>query len=163
MPRSRVFLASLLALIITIPVRAHAINSAVQASQTSLSAEDFKLASYSGKVVLVDFWASWCGSCKKSLPWLNALQKKYGKDGFQVVTINLDHQRENAERALGEAGADLFVVYDEKGTMPEKFGVTAMPSSYLIDKNGKIVSVTHGFSAEEASALIGQIERLLAG
>jgi cytochrome c biogenesis protein CcmG/thiol:disulfide interchange protein DsbE len=99
--------------------------------------------------VYVDFWASWCGPCKESLPWLSSLKKQ----GIKVVTVNLDSERKNAEELLKELKvADLSVVYDPTGKVAEEQELTSMPESLLVGRGGKIVSIHSGFNAEERQA-----------
>jgi len=116
-----------------------------------------------GKVVYVDFWASWCGPCKRSFPWMNALQKKYGAKSFEIVAVNVDRKRQDAERFLAQTPAEFTVVYDAAGTTPAAWGVKGMPSSYLVDAQGRVVAVEQGFRDDGAAALDAQILALLAG
>src|SRR6266568_3938318 len=98
-----------------------------------------------GRVVYVDFWASWCGPCRRSFPWMNEMQQKYGARGFTVVGVNVDKRRPDAERFLQQTPAAFTIVYDEAGKTPEAYAVKGMPSSYLIDVAGKVVAVESGF------------------
>src|SRR6266480_3576285 len=75
-----------------------------------------------GKVVYVDFWASWCGPCRRSFPWMNEMQQKYGPRGLAVVAINVDKKRSDAERFLVQYPAEFTVVYDDAGTTPAAYG-----------------------------------------
>src|SRR3954451_14360150 len=86
-----------------------------------------------GKIVFVDFWASWCGPCRYSFPWMAEMQKKYGASGFAVVAINVDKRRGDAERFLQTMPAPFTVVFDPVGVTPTAWKVKAMPSSYVID------------------------------
>lgn len=118
------------------------------------------LAKFKGSVVLVDFWASWCAPCKKSLPWLNEMQAKYGSQGFSVIAVNLDADRADGEKML--SNSTLFkVAFDPDGKTPEKFGVSAMPSSYLIDRNGTITEIFRGFEESDKEIIEKRIRSLL--
>ncbi len=121
-----------------------------------------KLESYRGRVVFVDFWASWCSSCQHSLPWMNSLQQKLGTDQFQVIAINLDDNREAAERFLerGEP-TKLLVGYDPTGQTPEAYGVKAMPTSVLISRDGKVAYIHEGFAEGDIAKLEQEIHNLL--
>jgi len=114
-----------------------------------------------GKVVYVDFWASWCAPCRRSFPWMNAMQQKYGSRGFTIVAINVDKKRADAERFLAQIPAHFTVVYDEAGVTPNAYGVTGMPSSYLIDARGNVTFVERGFLDEHKAALEDRIKALL--
>ncbi len=114
-----------------------------------------------GRVVYVDFWASWCGPCRRSFPWMNEMQQKYGAQGFTVVGINVDKRRPDAERFLRQTPATFSIVYDEAGKTPEAYAVKGMPSSYLIDTAGKVVAVESGFRDEQKAAFEDRIRSLL--
>jgi peroxiredoxin len=115
-----------------------------------------------GHVVYVDFWASWCGPCRQSFPWMNEMQRKYGARGFTVVGVNVDKRDADAQRFLQQVPAAFTVVYDPKGQTPAAYGVKAMPSSYLIDPQGRIANVEHGFKEDHKADLERQIAALLA-
>jgi len=114
-----------------------------------------------GRVVYVDFWASWCGPCRRSFPWMNDMQQKYGARGFTIVGVNVDKRRADAARFLEQTPAAFTVVYDEAGRTPEAFGVKGMPSSYLVDAAGKVVAVESGFRDEQKPVLEERIRALL--
>ena len=116
-----------------------------------------------GRVVYVDFWASWCGPCRRSFPWMNELQQRYGDRGVTVVAINVDAKREDAERFLRQYPATFAVLYDAAGATPRAYDVKAMPSSYLVDREGRIAGIEHGFLDERRSSLEDAIRRLIAG
>jgi cytochrome c biogenesis protein CcmG/thiol:disulfide interchange protein DsbE len=115
-----------------------------------------------GRVVYVDFWASWCGPCRRSFPWMNELQQKYGERGLTIVGINVDKRRPDAQRFLQQTPAAFSIVYDETGKTPEAYAVKGMPSSYLIDPTGKVVAVESGFRDEQKVPLEERIRALLA-
>jgi cytochrome c biogenesis protein CcmG, thiol:disulfide interchange protein DsbE len=115
-----------------------------------------------GQVVYVDFWASWCGPCKRSFPWMNEMQQKYGGKGLAIIAINVDKKREDADRFLRQVTPTFAVVYDGTGAAPAAFGVKTMPSSYLIDARGTIVEVEQGFHDERKGALEERIRALVA-
>jgi thiol-disulfide isomerase/thioredoxin len=116
-----------------------------------------------GRVVYVDFWASWCGPCRRSFPWLNEMHQKYGARGLSVVGVNVDKRRADAERFLQQTPAIFTIVYDEAGKTPEAYAVKGMPSSYLIDSGGKVVAVESGFRDEQKAVFEERIRALLAG
>ena len=91
-----------------------------------------KLSDSKGKLVYLDFWASWCGPCKQSFPWMNALQEKYKSKGLEVIAVNLDANNEDAQKFLATTPAKFTVAFDSKGRTPLQYGVKGMPTSYLI-------------------------------
>ena len=124
--------------------------------------DEVSLSKFKGRVIYVDFWASWCAACAKSLAWLEDLQQKYGEDGFQVIAVNLDEEKGEAHRALEKANVTkLLVGYDPKGNTPESFDVQSMPSSYLIDRSGALISVYRGTKDSEKHQIEQEIQKLL--
>ena len=121
-----------------------------------------ELASLRGQVVYVDFWASWCGPCRHSFPWLQQMQRSYGADGFTVVTINVDHERADAERFLKAFGPTLDVRYDPEGSLAQQYGVQGMPTSFLIDRQGRQRFLHKGFVGSDTPTYEQQIRTLLA-
>jgi len=115
-----------------------------------------------GQVVYVDFWASWCGPCRRSFPWMNEMQQKYGAKGFTVVAINVDKKRADADKFLALLPANFPVVYDEAGATPSAYAVQGMPSSYLIDARGNVSYVERGFVDESRGPLEERVKALLA-
>lgn len=120
-----------------------------------------KLADYRGKVVLLDFWASWCGPCKQSFPWMNEMQSKYGAQGLVVLAVNVDQKREDAQKFLAEVPAKFTVVFDDKGATPKAYAVKTMPSSMLIGADGTVKEVHRGFRTEDTAALEAKIRTAL--
>ena len=114
-----------------------------------------------GKVVYVDFWASWCGPCRRSFPWMNDMQQKYGSKGFVVVGINVDKKRADADKFLAQNAASFTIAFDEAGTTPSAYAVKSMPSSYLIDARGNVTYVERGFQDEHKAALEQRIAALV--
>jgi thiol-disulfide isomerase/thioredoxin len=115
-----------------------------------------------GQVVYVDFWASWCGPCRRSFPWMNEMQHRYGGRGLAIVAINVDRNLADAARFLERNPAQFAVAYDQAGVTPLAYAVQDMPSSYLIDSRGKVVEVEHGFHDERKGPLEQRIQGLLA-
>jgi thiol-disulfide isomerase/thioredoxin len=119
------------------------------------------LSALKGKVVYVDFWASWCGPCKQSFPWMNDMQAKYGAQGLTIVGINVDKKRADADAFLANTPAKFTVAYDEQGTTPTAYKVKGMPSSYLVGRDGKVIATHTGFRPEEAAALEAKLRAAL--
>lgn len=111
------------------------------------------LSQFKGKVIYLDFWASWCGPCRKSFPWMNAMQAKYGAQGLQVVGINLDEKTSDAQGFLKETPAQFTVGFDSKGTTPGLYGIKGMPSSLLIGRDGKVILEHSGFNDADRAEL----------
>jgi len=120
-----------------------------------------QLAAFKGKVVLVDFWASWCVPCKTSFPALDTLHREFEARGLAVVAVNLDERRKDAEGFLSAHPHTMPVFFDPGGAAPTAFGVKGMPTSFLIDRAG-IIRFTHqGYSAGIGAEYRHEIESLL--
>jgi thiol-disulfide isomerase/thioredoxin len=104
-----------------------------------------KLSALTGKVVYIDFWASWCKPCRKSFPWMNQMQQKYAGQGLQIIAINLDTEEALAKAFLDKVPAQIPIIYDPEGKIASDYNLLGMPSSYLIDKKGKIRFSHKGF------------------
>jgi len=127
----------------------------------TLNNKTIKLSSYKGKVVYLDFWASWCKPCRKSFPVMRKLQRKYKKQGLRVITINLDKDKKELKRFLREFRINFPVALDPRGKVARRYGVKAMPSSYLIDRKGRIRHVHLGFLQKDVKKTEAQIKKLL--
>ena len=114
-----------------------------------------------GKVIYIDFWASWCKPCRKSFPWMNEMKAKYEAQGFVILSVNLDAERKFASEFLAEIPADFTVIYDPKGTTARKLKVKGMPSSYMVNKEGNIVSTHRGFNNDKKISFEKEIIELL--
>lgn len=121
------------------------------------------LSQYRGQVVYLDFWASWCGPCAQSFPFMSELARDLRTKGLQVVGVNLDENLEDAHGFLESHPADITLVADMEGQCAQQFGVQAMPSSYLIDRQGVVRHIHMGFRPGEAQEFRALVEALLTG
>ena len=108
----------------------------------------FDIADYRDKVVVLDFWASWCVPCRRSFPWMNEMHDKYGKDGLVIIGVNMDASTADAEAFLAEIPARFQIIYDAEGDLAKRYDVIAMPSSYVFDRDGKQVANHLGFKVK---------------
>ncbi len=131
----------------------------VHAPRFALPARDGTVVSDSlrAKVVLVDFWASWCGPCRLSFPWMAALQQQYGTKGLTIVAIDLDKDRSLADAFLAEHPAPFRVAFDPAGKTAEAFAVSTMPSSFVLGPDGTVLYAHSGFDPKKT----GPIEHLI--
>jgi thiol-disulfide isomerase/thioredoxin len=128
----------------------------VQAQSSSTS-----LAALRGKVVYLDFWASWCGPCRTSFPLLEQLRQQLGSQGFEVLAVNVDEFEADALQFLTEIPVSYLVVRDGAGTTPQTYGILGMPTAYLIDRDGVVRFVHAGFKTSDAEKLRIEIIKLL--
>jgi peroxiredoxin len=144
---------------------AGALESGSRAPEIELSDLDgkvVKLGDLKGKVVLVDFWASWCAPCREELPVLEALHKKYAADGLVIVGVNADSERDNMTKFLRRTRLSFRVVHDAERKVAGRYGPSKMPSSYLVDRSGLVRYVHAGYKASDADQLESEIKSLLA-
>jgi len=125
------------------------------------TAGNVQLSSFKGKVVYLDFWASWCEPCKKSFPWMHEMKATYEAQGFEIVAVNLDKDRKLADEFLKAVDVNFKVAFDESGESASRYKLRGMPSSYLIDREGKVYASHIGFRDNDKSELEQAIKDLL--
>jgi cytochrome c biogenesis protein CcmG, thiol:disulfide interchange protein DsbE len=125
------------------------------------TADGLDLARFRGKVVLVDFWASWCEPCRQSFPWLNAMQAKYANQGLVVIGVNVDRVRSDADRFLQGVPAEFQIVYDPAGTLASQYDLPGMPVSYVIGPKGDVVGRHVGFRNALRAEREAELQNLL--
>jgi cytochrome c biogenesis protein CcmG/thiol:disulfide interchange protein DsbE len=119
------------------------------------------LDSLRGKVVYVDFWASWCVPCKESFPWMKTLNDRFAGKGLVIVAIDLDKDRGAADSFLEKYPAPFPVAFDPSGKTAKAFKVWGMPTSYIVSPTGTILSTHPGFDAKRAPAIESEIAAVL--
>jgi thiol-disulfide isomerase/thioredoxin len=161
------YLVSRLALVCTLALPLSALaevkpgQAAPDFDSTTLSQKSLKLSSLRGKVVLLDFWASWCEPCKKELPLLSKLAPRLKQKGIEIVAVNIDDDRKNAEDFVRQKGIGLTVVTDGTKQIVGRWEPPKMPSSFVIDKGGVVRAVNGGFEPGDESKLEAQLVALV--
>jgi thiol-disulfide isomerase/thioredoxin len=130
-------------------------------SSLSAQAEMLDLSSYKGKVVYLDFWASWCSPCLASFPWMNNLHKDLQAQGFVIVAVNVDAEHADAQKFIQQHPVDFEIIFDPQGKLAEAHNVMGMPSSFLYGRDGKLLSSHIGFSNKKTDQLRAAIEAAL--
>ncbi len=142
-------------LVLSLPLLAEAV-------ETKQLAPSFPaLEAQRGKVVLVDFWASWCGPCRQALPAYEALRRQYGGRGFEVIAVDVDEHPRDGEAALRQLHLSYPQVADAQGAIAEAYAVTGMPASYLVDRHGVVRQMHVGFEQEDIEPLRQTVAQLL--
>jgi cytochrome c biogenesis protein CcmG, thiol:disulfide interchange protein DsbE len=127
----------------------------------TMAGNPMTLSAFNGKVVYLDFWASWCAPCKQSFPWMNAMAERYSKDGLAIVAISVDKKSSDVEKFLKQMPAQFDIGHDPEGLSASTYKVKAMPSSVLIDSNGKVLYVHEGFRSSDTAQLEAHIKNAL--
>lgn len=126
-----------------------------------LNGKKVSLAALRGKVVVVDFWASWCAPCKEEMPVLEALYKRYKDKGLVVIGVSVDNDLANAKKFVSGVKVSFPIVHDAGHAVADKFKPPRMPTSYVIDKAGKVRFVHAGFRSGDGKKLEEEIAKLL--
>ena len=136
-------LLSLLSLLFVSSV--YAASPAPDFTLKSATGENVRLAEQHGQVVMLNFWASWCGPCRQEMPLLDGIAKKYGKMGFVLYGINVEQDNTDAKKMLKDLGVTFTILYDPESKLSSLYNVDAMPTSVFIDKKGNIRYVDRGY------------------
>jgi cytochrome c biogenesis protein CcmG, thiol:disulfide interchange protein DsbE len=125
------------------------------------AASPVELPNLPGRVVYLDFWASWCGPCRQSFPWMEIMKSTYQAQGLEIITINLDRDRAEADKFLAQFHPTFAVRFDPNGELAEFYKVRGMPASVLIDRHG-VTRFTHvGFRPVDGPVYEAQLRELL--
>ncbi|KRT58851.1 TlpA disulfide reductase family protein [endosymbiont of Ridgeia piscesae] len=151
----------LLALLLFIsPVRAT--QPAPDFTLKSLSGENLRLSELRGEVVMINFWASWCGPCRQEMPLLEALYQRYRPLGFTLLGVNVEQESAKARKLAKELGVSFPILFDSDNQVSKNYGVAAMPTTLLIDRDGNQRFIHQGYQPGYEEAYQEQI-RLLVG
>jgi len=122
---------------------------------------EIDLAQLEGKVVYLDFWASWCEPCRDSFPWMTEIQQKYRDQGLEIIAVNLDKERRLADGFLQQMDINFIVAFDPSGETASRYDLGGMPGSYLIGRDGNIHASHLGFRDKDKAKLEKAIQQLL--
>jgi len=164
MTKMNTWLKSLLlctALLATGPAVADKTVAAPDFTLKSRSGENIRLSDFKGQVVLLNFWASWCGPCRQEMPILNSIHKKYAALGFTVLGVNVDRKSEKATEYLKDTPVDFPVLYDPDSKVSEQYNVSAMPSTAFVDRDGNVRFVHAGYKAGDEAEYQKMIKELM--
>ncbi len=148
-----------------LPLRSHALATGDAAPALELEglAGPVNLSAQRGRVVLLDFWASWCPPCRQSFPWMDQMLARHGAAGLTVIAVNLDRQRAAAEQFLRAVPSHATIAFDPAGDTPKRFGAKAMPTSFIIGRDGRIRQQHDGFRDTDQAPLEAALRQALAG
>jgi len=127
----------------------------------SSSGDNLRLSEYRGDVVMVNFWATWCGPCRQEMPLLDELYSRYERVGFSLLGVNIDDDSRKAMNMVSELGVSFPVLFDARKEVSKLYEVEAMPVTVLIDREGTIRYVHHGYKPGYEDKYLDQIRSLL--
>jgi thiol-disulfide isomerase/thioredoxin len=127
----------------------------------SLGGKNLKLSEMAGNVVLINFWASWCGPCREEMPLLNALHNKYKPLGFTVLGVNVEEQADSARGFLGNFPVDFPVLLDNKNRVSKLYNVVAMPTTVVVDRDGNLRYLHKGYKSGDEKKYQQMVKELV--
>ena len=127
----------------------------------SVSGENLKLSEYRGEVVLINFWASWCGPCRQEMPVLSELHDKYKALGFTVLGVNVEEDSSKARKLLEKMSVSFPVLLDNESVVSKQYDVVAMPSTVLVDRNGNMRYLHKGYKPGLEDVYLQQVRELI--
>jgi len=127
----------------------------------NLQESPVSLSNFKGKVIYVDFWATWCAPCRRSFPWMQQMYEKYHDLGLEIIAISLDGKKEVIDRFLKQSPVSFTILRDRRNKVASKYKVKVMPSSYLIDQDGNFYYRHAGFNDRDKTKLEERFRDLL--
>ncbi len=127
----------------------------------SMTGKNMKLSEMTGNVVLINFWASWCGPCREEMPLLNALHRKYGPLGFTVLGVNVEEQVDNARGFLNDFPVDFPVLLDSQNQVSKLYKVIAMPTTVVVDRDGNMRFLHKGYKPGDEKKYRKMVKKLV--
>jgi len=127
----------------------------------SSTGENLRLSEYRGDVVMINFWATWCGPCRQEMPLLDELYSRYERVGFTLLGVNIDDDSRQAMKMIDELGVSFPVLFDESKDVSKLYAVEAMPVTVLVDREGTVRYVHHGYKPGYEEKYLTEIRSLL--
>jgi len=127
----------------------------------SASGENLRLSEYRGDVVMINFWATWCGPCRQEMPLLDELYGRYQRVGFSLLGVNIDDDSRRAMQMVEDLGVSFPVLFDESKEVSRMYQVDAMPVTVLVDRQGNVRHVHHGYKPGYEQQYLTEIRALL--
>jgi peroxiredoxin len=127
----------------------------------SSTGENLRLSEYRGNVVMINFWATWCGPCRQEMPLLDELYTRYARVGFSLLGVNIDDDSRRAMQMIEELGVSFPVLFDSRKEVSQLYQVEAMPATVLVDREGIVRYVHHGYKPGYEDKYLEQVRSLL--
>ena len=125
------------------------------------SGENLRLSEFRGEVVMINFWASWCGPCRQEMPLLDELYAQYQPMGFTILGVNVEEDSSKAKQMLSDAPVNFPVLFDNDSEVSKLYNVVAMPSTVLVDRNGNVRYLHQGYKPGYEEAYQQQVRALI--
>jgi peroxiredoxin len=158
---------SIIALVLGVFAATSLASSGIEGQQApdfalkSASGDNLRLSEYRGDVVMINFWATWCGPCRQEMPLLDELYARYQRVGFNLLGVNIDDDSRRAMKMIDELGVSFPVLFDSQKEVSKLYEVDAMPVTILVDREGQIRHVHHGYKPGYEERYLDQIRSLL--
>ena len=136
-------------------------QSAPDFALKSSTGENLRLSEYRGDVVMINFWATWCGPCRQEMPLLDELYSRYQRVGFNLLGVNIDDDSRRAMQMIEELGVNFPVLFDARKEVSKLYDVEAMPVTVLVDREGNVRYVHHGYKPGYEEKYLDQVRSLL--
>jgi len=127
----------------------------------SSTGENLRLSEHRGDVVMINFWATWCGPCRQEMPLLDDLHSRYERVGFSLLGVNIDDDSRRAMQMIEELGVSFPVLFDESKEVSKLYDVEAMPVTVLVDRAGTVRHIHHGYKPGYEEKYLTEIRALL--
>lgn len=127
----------------------------------TLAGTNFRLAEHRGEVLFINFWATWCGPCRQEMPILNELHERYASAGFSVLGVNVEEDSAGAAAMAKKMGLSFPILFDTASSVSELYNVDAMPTSVLVDRDGKLRYLHRGYKPGYEDDYRAQIKELI--
>jgi thiol-disulfide isomerase/thioredoxin len=149
------------AVIVSLPAGAGANGPAPPFTLSARGGNSVSLSQYKGQVVMLNFWASWCGPCRQEMPLLENIYKKYNKMGFTLIGVNVEPDSKAADEWLKQTPVSFPVIYDKDSTVSKAYDVSGMPSTVIIDRKGNIRVLHRGYKPGDENEYLDSIRTLV--
>jgi peroxiredoxin len=149
------------AVAIALPALADSGGPAPQFTLSARDGKDISLAQYHGQVVMINFWASWCGPCREEMPLLDTIYRKYNRLGFTLLGVNVEPDSKAADAWLQKTPVTFPILYDKDSKVSKLYDVAGMPSTVIIDRSGKLRVLHRGYKPGDENEYMDSIRNLI--
>jgi len=155
------FAAVVAALALALPALADPTGPAPQFTLVAKGGQDVSLAQYKGQVVMLNFWASWCGPCRQEMPLLESIYRKYNRMGFTMIGVNVEPDSKSADEWLKATPVSFPILYDRDSKVSKLYNVAGMPSTVIIDRHGNLRKLHRGYQPGDENEYLDSIRALI--